>query len=97
MMRLSGRRIPLFSVAISAFGLVTSLYCVGGGGLRADEPAAARAVIPLWPEGVPDAKGNDPEKDVPTLTDLAARGRKSHRSGSRCLSRRRLRHAGRRP
>jgi len=32
------------------------------------EPAEARPVIPLWPQGAPGAKGADPDKDVPTIT-----------------------------
>jgi acetyl esterase/lipase len=32
------------------------------------EPAASPAVIPLWPQGVPGARGTDPDKDVPNLT-----------------------------
>jgi acetyl esterase/lipase len=53
---------------ITALNVAALLICDGGGGLRADEPAAARPVIPLWPHGVPGAKGSDPDKDVPTLT-----------------------------
>jgi acetyl esterase/lipase len=32
------------------------------------EPAGARPVMPLWPEGAPGAVGTDPDKDVPTIT-----------------------------
>src|SRR3974390_1708043 len=32
------------------------------------EPVADHQVITLWPGGAPGAKGNDPSKDVPTLT-----------------------------
>ena len=35
---------------------------------RGDEPASSPIVVPLWPQGTPDAKGSDPDKDVPTLT-----------------------------
>ena len=36
---------------------------------RADDPlASADEVVKLWPGGAPDAKGDDPEKDVPTLS-----------------------------
>ena len=31
---------------------------------RAEEPK----VLPLWPDGVPGSKGNDPKLDIPTLT-----------------------------
>jgi acetyl esterase/lipase len=34
----------------------------------ADAPAAGPQTYPLWPEGVPGAKGNDADKDVPTMT-----------------------------
>jgi acetyl esterase/lipase len=33
-----------------------------------EQPADAHPVLPLWPDGVPGAKGTDPDKDVPTLT-----------------------------
>src|SRR5262249_57899131 len=32
------------------------------------EPPAAGETITLWPQGAPGAKGNDPDKDVPTLS-----------------------------
>jgi acetyl esterase/lipase len=67
-MRRSGSRLRLCWSAIWAFGIAALLTCHGFGGLRADEPAAAHAVIPLWPGGAPGAKGTDPDKDVPTLT-----------------------------
>lgn len=36
---------------------------------RADDPlAAAVEVVKLWPDGAPGAVGDDPEKDVPTLS-----------------------------
>jgi acetyl esterase/lipase len=35
---------------------------------RGDEPASSPMVAPLWPQGTPDSKGTDPDKDVPTLT-----------------------------
>src|SRR4051812_25175301 len=31
-------------------------------------PPSDREVLKLWPGGTPDAKGIDPDKDVPTLT-----------------------------
>jgi len=35
---------------------------------RGGEPVADHQVLTLWPGGVPGAKGNDPDKDAPTLT-----------------------------
>jgi acetyl esterase/lipase len=35
---------------------------------RAQEPTAARPVVPLWPDGAPSAKGTDPDKDVPSIS-----------------------------
>ena len=50
-------------------GLV-SLLAAGGAAVqcRADEPAAPRPVVELWPGGAPGAKGTDPDKDVPSIT-----------------------------
>lgn len=37
--------------------------------VRADDPlASADEVVKLWPNGAPDAKGDDPDKDAPTLS-----------------------------
>ena len=35
---------------------------------RADDAPRAPLTVPLWPGGVPGSKGDDPNKDVPTLT-----------------------------
>ncbi|APW63955.1 alpha/beta hydrolase [Paludisphaera borealis] len=38
------------------------------GPARGGGPDSASEVVKLWPNGVPDAKGTDPDKDVPTLS-----------------------------
>ncbi|MFI5457857.1 MAG: alpha/beta hydrolase [Isosphaerales bacterium] len=58
---------------MSATSVVAVLFCgvlFLGAGRRSEgaEPAEARPVIPLWPQGAPGAKGTDPDKDVPTIT-----------------------------
>ncbi len=40
---------------------------VGVGSIQA-EPVPDRQMITLWPGGAPGAKGNEPDRDVPTLT-----------------------------
>jgi acetyl esterase/lipase len=54
---------------LGVLGLVAGISIIGGRHARsfADEPIA-HPVIPLWPHGVPGAKGTDSDKDVPTLT-----------------------------
>jgi len=51
--------------------IIVFLGLVFAGGLaaffKAAEPARMPEVIPLWPKGVPGAKGDDPKLDVPTL------------------------------
>jgi acetyl esterase/lipase len=58
----------LASLAVVAFLAV----CVAAARVSADEPAAGHRTIPLWPQGAPGAKGNDSERDVPTLTIWSA-------------------------
>ncbi len=67
MVRSSKSRRWLATVTVLAFFLCVLL--IGGRPVRsiADEPVA-HPVIPLWPHGAPGAKGNDPDRDVPTLT-----------------------------
>ncbi len=48
-------------------GVLASVSWLEGRG-QAQEPAKPHETIPLWPHGVPGAKGTDPDKDVPTLT-----------------------------
>src|SRR4051794_20442558 len=38
----------------------------------ADDPPPSGEAIPLWPGGAPGALGNDPARDVPTLTIFLA-------------------------
>jgi acetyl esterase/lipase len=47
-----------------------SVLLAGGTGPKclADEPAAAHPVVELWPGGAPDAKGTDPNLDVPSIS-----------------------------
>ncbi len=33
-----------------------------------DAPSAFPKRLPLWPNGVPDSKGDDPKRDIPTIT-----------------------------
>jgi acetyl esterase/lipase len=58
----------IWSVAVAVAACIAVGITWQGKPLRADEPAKASTVIPLWPNGTPGAKGTDPDKDVPTLT-----------------------------
>jgi acetyl esterase/lipase len=60
------RRRILFMAAgmVAAFGPMTG----AAGPSRGAEPPAEPETIKLWPQGAPEAKGTDPDKDVPTLT-----------------------------
>ena len=42
--------------------------CVMGQAQPEDPLASASEVVKLWPQGAPGAKGNDPARDVPTLS-----------------------------
>jgi acetyl esterase/lipase len=49
------------AAGIGGFGAISEV-------VRGSDPPAASETIRLWPQGAPGAKGNDPDKDVPTLT-----------------------------
>jgi hypothetical protein len=50
----------LIVAGVSAFASANPAHAEGLDG--------ASEVVKLWPNGTPDAKGNDPEMDVPTLS-----------------------------
>jgi len=56
----------------TVFGVLVLAVILGGWTdrpVRADDAlASADEVVKVWPNGAPDAKGDDPEKDVPTLS-----------------------------
>jgi acetyl esterase/lipase len=67
-MLLAGRgRGKVATASIVGFVVCLSFLITAVSRSFADEPPAHPA-IPLWPAGAPGAKGNDPDKDVPTLT-----------------------------
>jgi acetyl esterase/lipase len=55
---------------VVALSLVGVLLVSGSRGAPStlQQPADAHAVMPLWPDGAPGAKGTDPDTDVPSLT-----------------------------
>ncbi len=55
---------------LSTAAVVTGLLFAGGLVTlsKAAEVGQAKEVVPLWPKGVPGAKGDDPKLDIPTLT-----------------------------
>jgi acetyl esterase/lipase len=55
-----------WSLATLLVAFAMSLVILAGA--NSLEQATDRAVIPLWPKGMPGAKGNDPNLDNPTLT-----------------------------
>jgi acetyl esterase/lipase len=61
-------RRPWIRVLGFAAGVGLVILLGGTERLRADDPAGSPTVVPLWPQGTPEAKGTDPDKDVPTLT-----------------------------
>ena len=51
-----------------AFVLGVACVCATMGRARASVQAEPDEIVTLWPQGTPGAKGDDPDKDVPTLT-----------------------------
>jgi acetyl esterase/lipase len=60
----SGIGYGMGGVLLGVLAIVSGLGSDGG----AQDPAKPSQTIPLWPNGVPGAKGTDPDKDVPSLT-----------------------------
>src|SRR5262249_12056926 len=58
------RVLPLVVGLATGIGIVVTMP----GRTSGSEPPAAGETITLWPQGAPGAKGNDPDKDVPTLS-----------------------------
>jgi len=55
----------LWVISLMLIGLVLILMRPG---FTQEEPAAQPETLTLWPQGAPEVKGTDPDKDVPTLT-----------------------------
>jgi acetyl esterase/lipase len=63
-------RVELWTViVVLAWGILGACMRLAEGA----EPVADHQVIPLWPGGAPGAKGSDPERDIPSLTDWLAK------------------------
>jgi acetyl esterase/lipase len=57
------------SGGLAAATLVISVaLCEGAACSLVEQQAESPVTVPLWPGGVPGAKGTDPERDVPTLS-----------------------------
>jgi len=62
-------------VGLRIVSVLLGLGILGGRMAPAEgaEPVTDHQVVTLWPGGAPGAKGNDPDRDVPTLTAWLAK------------------------
>jgi acetyl esterase/lipase len=59
-------RIRMISFFITLASVLAAVFATSES--CADDPATAHPVLALWPGGAPGAKGQDPDKDVPSIS-----------------------------